>query len=71
MNIVSVLTAEHLPEIFSAAAILVVAVLGGRLTLFILDRFVVGLTRKTHNTLDDMLLKVIRRPIMAFFFLAG
>ncbi|NOZ05848.1 MAG: mechanosensitive ion channel family protein, partial [Chloroflexi bacterium] len=30
-----------------------------------------GLTRKTHNTLDDMLLKVIRRPIMAFFFLAG
>jgi len=71
MNIVSTLTVEHLPELFAAAVILVAAALSGRLALFVLDRFVRGMTRKTDNTLDDMLLQVVRRPVLAFFILTG
>jgi len=71
MNTVSTLAAQDLSELLAAAAILIAAALLGRLTIFVLDRYLRGIARKTENTLDDMLLQIVRRPILAFFLLAG
>lgn len=62
---------KYLTEILKFAGIVGLSVVVGKLSVFVLDRVVRKLTKKTETVLDDLVLGAVERPISYLIILLG